>query len=225
MDIRKLSIEERNCPYQMAKHFITQNENDYYDKIKFLNKSYSISELKNIVDLCKLFNRDEKYISKILKVSRVREVEDVELLINNAVNDLEIKLKTDKKNYYIDELKNNSKRFDESNFEKFNLTFLKEMETEFIELRSELKEKNNSSLFFDNINKMISCIQLSSVHIIKHQKSLTPNMLMDRSVFTGFLINNSILKTITLENENIQKEKLEVKNKKKHNRKMKLKMN
>lgn len=225
MDIRKLSIEERNCPYQMAKHFITQNENDYYDKIKFLNKSYSISELKNIVDLCKLFNRDEKYISKILKVSRVREIENVELLINNAVNDLEIKLKTDKKNYYIDELKNNSKRFNESNFEKFSLTFLKEMETEFIELRNELKEKNNSSLFFDNINKMISCIQLSSVHIIKHQKSLTPNMLVDRSVFTGFLINNPILKAVKLENENIQKEKLEVKNKKKHNRKMKLKMN
>lgn len=224
MDIRKLSIEERNCPYQMAKHFVTQNDNDFYERIRFLGKSYSINELKNIVHLCQLFNRNESYISKILNVSKVKEIENVELLVDKAISDLDKKLKSDKKDYYIKEIENGSKKISEDNLNKFSLSFLKEIESEFIELRNELKDKGNSSLFFDNINKMISCIQISSLHIIKNQKSLTPNMLKDKSIFTGFLMKNSILKTMKIEEEKIEELKDKPTPKNKPKRKPSLKM-
>lgn len=91
MDIRKLTISERNNPFILLKNKMDINENDVLRKIQFNNKSKTFSELESFVILMRFLKKDENFINQATELTPLKE-DNLSYFINSILNDVELQL-------------------------------------------------------------------------------------------------------------------------------------
>ncbi len=102
MDIRKLTLEERNNPFIMVKHRYGSNEDNegLLSKIKLNKREKSIDELKSMVFLLKIFNKSDEYINEVVLSTPIKDYK-LDYLLDVVFNDVSLNLESYVNNHDI----------------------------------------------------------------------------------------------------------------------------
>lgn len=91
MDIRKLTIEERNNPFIMLKNNLTNGEIDFLQRKSFNARPETLDELESVVILMNTLNKKTSFINNIVMLSNIKENSDY-FLVDSVLTDLEVEL-------------------------------------------------------------------------------------------------------------------------------------
>ena len=107
MDIRKVSMKDRQNPYIMVKNYMETNSDHFIENTKFLEKNYSLDEIDDMIILLDLFKKEDGYLLNFLKSVKIKELNDIDLLVDKSLKELEESNAEDEniKNYLENEMK------------------------------------------------------------------------------------------------------------------------
>ena len=92
MDIRKLTIKDRNTPFSLMKARMDNNELNVLKKINFNNTQKNFYELESFVILMRFLKKEESFIEQVVSLTPLRE-SNASYLIDTILNDIEYELR------------------------------------------------------------------------------------------------------------------------------------
>lgn len=220
MDIRSISMKDRQNPYVMAKHYMENNSVHFIEKTRFLEKNYSLDEVDDMIILLELLKKDDNYLLNFLKSVKIKELNDIDLLVDKSLKELEESNSEDEniKNYLENEMKSKIPSLEKiENDENFNIeNTLMILQKENDDLNKKLENPKTFNSFKLLVDKKKSVVKLSAIYLSKSNINKMSNLDIKKPVsFIIEILNNKryrdMLPIIKQEKEveNVRKRKKE----------------
>lgn len=155
MDIRKIPHTHRNQPIKMAEISLKDYENDFLDKLTFLEKEMSLSSINNMRDLCQFFGKDDDYIVKMLKKIKISEVIYAPVMIEHCIKEIDSHINSKNEKELKEEIFNGTESVQGLDLNNpFNIEEkIIALEVEDKQLTKSLNTVSDSETYFDLINR------------------------------------------------------------------------
>lgn len=171
MDIRNIPHSCRNQPMKMVELSLKDYEEDFLDKLTFLEKEMRLSSLKNLKDLCQYFDKDESFIVKMLNKIKVKEIIDHEYLVLQVSQEMTELLESEDHKEKIEDILNKTSSVQGLTLDHpFNLEEkIKELEEEDKRLIKKLDTATDSEEYFDLIERKIDTVRSTYICLMSRK--------------------------------------------------------